>query len=554
MVQFTLFDFFSLLGGLAVFLYGMQLGEKSLRNIGGSALKSSISIITKHRIFAFIAGLITTLITQSSSATTVMLVSLVSARLMTLGQSLGMILGADLGTTFTVQLFALKFYEVAPLLIAVGFFLSIGSSKRNMPRYGKLIMSMGFIFFGMYMMTESVTPLRSLPMFGNMIAASLRNPFYGLLAGAVITALLHSSAATLAIIITILQGGFSGASGDITFGVSFLPIILGANLGTCVTAFISTFKAEIEGVRVAWAHFSFKLAGTIIVFPFVTLIQHIDILSGKPVALQVALYHTFFNIFISILFLPLLHQFEKVLSKMVKPGKKTQQRFSIEFINDYTLNMPLLAISQAIKEVARMSDKVAVMAEKNSLLLDRFEIRTKNLIIEQDDEVDFLHESIIKFLTRISREELVPEQASKVHELVMITTELEHIGDIISKSMISLAEKIERGSLPLSPEGRKDILEFYTYSVENYKEVMAAFMLNDWDVARNVLQRKNQVRELYDNLFSRHMDRLYKRKPESLQTTAIHSDLLEEIRRLNHFVFRIARHILELEKTAVTTV
>lgn len=532
----------------------MQLGEKNLRNIGGSALKSSIAIITKHRIFAYIAGLITTLITQSSSATTVMLVSLVSARLMTLGQSLGMILGADLGTTFTVQLFALKFYEIAPFLIAIGFFLSMGSSRGNLSRYGKLIMSMGFIFFGMYMMTESVTPLRSLPIFGNMIAASLKNPWYGLLAGALITSLLHSSAATLAIIITIIQGGYSGASGDPMFGASFFPIILGANLGTCVTAFMSTFKAEIEGVRVAWAHFSFKLAGTIIVFPFVSLIQHVDFLSGQPVALQVAVYHTFFNLFISILFLPLLHPFEKVLSRVIQPRKKVQQKFSIEFIHDYTVNIPLLAISQAIKEVARMSDKVTNMAEQSSLLLEKFENRTKNIVLESDDEVDFLHESIIRFLTRISREELVAEQASKVHQLVMVTTELEHIGDIISKTLISLAEKIERSPLPLSSEGRRDILEFYHYSLTNLKEVMAAFVMNDREIARIVLQRKNQVRELYDSLFQRHMDRLYKRKPESLQTTAIHSDLLEEIRRLHHFIFRIARHILEIEKTPVTTV
>ncbi|HEX2957950.1 MAG TPA: Na/Pi cotransporter family protein [Chitinispirillaceae bacterium] len=553
-MHFTLFDFFSLLGGLAVFLYGMQLGEKNLRNIGGSTLKNTIAIITKHRLFAYIAGLITTLITQSSSATTVMLVSLVSARLMTLGQSLGMILGSDLGTTFTVQLFALKFYEIAPLLIAAGFFSSMGSSGSNISRYGKLVMSMGFIFFGMYMMTESVIPLRTMPIFENMMDASLKNPFYGLLAGTLITSVLHSSAATLAITIAVLQGAGSGNNGDIVFGASFISIILGANLGTCVTAFMSTFKTEIEGVRVAWAHFSFKLAGTIVVFPFVPLLQSADFFSGQPVALQIALYHTFFNLFISFLFLPFLRPFERVLSRLIKPGKKAQQKFSIEFINDYTINMPLLAISQAIKEVARMSDKVTIMAEQSSVLLEKFENRTKNLVLEKDDEVDFLHESIIRFLTRISREELVPEQALKVHELVMVTTELEHIGDIISKALVILAEKIESGPLPLSPEGRREILEFYTYSVENFKEIMAAFVMNDHEIARSVLQRKNQVRDLYDRLFERHMDRLYKRKPESLQTTAIHSDLLEEIRRLNHFIFRIAGHIRATGKIEVTTV
>jgi phosphate:Na+ symporter len=136
----------------------------------------------------------------------------------------------------------------------------------------------------------------------------------------------------------------------------------------------------------------------------------------------------------------------------------------------------------------------------------------------------------------------------------MVTTELEHIGDIISKTLTALSEKIEQSPLPLSAEGKKDILEFYHYSLTNLHEVMAAFVMNDREIARTVLERKNKVRELYDNLFARHMDRLYKRKPESLQTTAIHSDLLEEIRRLHHFIFRIAYHMLELEKTAVTTV
>lgn len=552
-MQFTLFDFFSLLGGLAVFLYGMQLGEKNLRIIGGSALKNSISVITKHRIFAYIAGLITTLITQSSSATTVMLVSLVSARMMTFGQSLGMILGSDLGTTFTVQLFAFKFNEIAPVLIAIGFFASMGSVRSTMARYGKLVMAMGFIFFGMSMMTQSVTPLRSLPVFEQMMTSSLKNPLYGLLAGTLITSVIQSSAATLAITIAILQS-YIGVNGDPGLGASFFPIILGANLGTCVTAFLSTFKAEIEGVRVAWAHFSFKFVGTLIVFPFISLIQHADFFATLSVGVQVALYHTLFNLFISIVFLPLLHPIEKGLSRIIKPGKKAQQKFTLEFIHDHTVNFPLLAITQAVKEVARMSDKVTTMAEQSAHMLEKFENRTKDTIMERDDEVDFLHESIIRFLTCISREELVADQASKVHQLVMVTTELEHIGDIISKSLTTLAEKIERSPLPLSPEGKIDILEFYNYSLKNLNEVMAAFVMNDQEIARAVLERKNQVRELYDNLFSRHMDRLYKRKPESLQTTAIHSDLLEETRRLHHFIFRIARHIIQIEKTVVTTV
>ncbi|NLD99226.1 MAG: Na/Pi cotransporter family protein, partial [Fibrobacter sp.] len=511
---------------------------------GGKVLRNGIAIITRHRLSAYVAGLVTTLITQSSAATSVMLVSLVSARLMTLGQSLGMILGSDLGTTFTVQLFAFKFFQIAPLLIAAGFFSTMGSSNGKFYTYGKLTMATGFIFYGIYMMTESVAPLRSLPIFVRMMHISFTNPFFGLLAGTIITAVLHSSAATLAITITIYQS-FQGSSNELTVAAGFFPVILGANLGTCITAFISTFKASIEGVRVAWAHFVFKLFGTILVFPFTPLIQRLDLFRDYSPALQIAIYHTLFALFISIVFLPVLRPFERFLLKIVKPGKKSQQKFHVEFIHDNTLNIPHLALSQAMKEVARMADKATLMIDNSRNLLENFDIHKKNILIAMDDEVDFLHENILKFLTRISREELNPDQTSQAYELIMITTDLEHIGDIVSKTIANLAEKIENSPLPLSSEGKQDILEFYDRSTTNLKEVLAAFVMRDHALAQSVSERKSEIRVTYDKLFERHMNRLYTRKPESLQTTAIHSDLLEEIRRINHYTFRIAENMLK---------
>ncbi|HLV31647.1 MAG TPA: Na/Pi symporter, partial [Chitinispirillaceae bacterium] len=186
-MNISLFDLFYLLCGLAIFLYGMQQGEKILKRLGGSDLRRILKVITRHRLSAWFAGLVTTLITQSSSATTVVLVSLASARLMSFGQSLGMILGSDLGTTVTVQLFAFKFDQIAPLLIAAGFFISMRRSSEKVSGYGKLILALGFIFFGMSIMAEAVMPLRSYPAFESIMQASLNNQWYGLLAGTVIT-------------------------------------------------------------------------------------------------------------------------------------------------------------------------------------------------------------------------------------------------------------------------------------------------------------------------------------------------------------------------------
>lgn len=546
--SFSIFDLFSLFCGLAIFLYGMQQGEKSLRSVGGTELRKLINIITRHRLSAYLAGVVITLITQSSTATTVMLVSFASARLLTLGQSLGMILGSDLGTTFTVQLFAFKFYQIAPLMIAVGFFSTLNRKNQKFSAYGKLIMALGFIFFGMYMMTQSVAPLRGLPQFGKWMNASLTNPWYGLLAGTLITAIIHSSAATLAILITLLEA-YSAGTGWMPSAVNIFPVIMGANLGTCVTAFISTLNGELEGLRVAWAHILFKMIGIAIIFPFAGLVNYLDpYLSGSSFALQIAAYHTLFNIIISILFLPFLQFFERLILKMVKSGKNEQQKYRTLFLNEQTLSLPVLALSQATKEIDHMSEKVTMMVEQCKNLIEKFELHRKNLLVETDNEVDFYHQSIIAFLTRISREELNPEQASKAYQLIMVTTDLEHIGDLTSKGIAQLSEKIEFSPLPLSEEGKHEIMNFFEVTITNLKEVIAAFVLNDQLLASAVFQRKKEVYRTYDLLVEHHMNRLYLRKPESLQTTAIHSDLLEEIRRINYYAFRIATHMLKNDK------
>jgi phosphate:Na+ symporter len=547
MQTFSLFDLFSLLGGLALFLYGMQQGEKNIRRIGGNNLKKFLSVITRHPLFAFFAGLFTTLITQSSSATTVILVGLVNARIMTLGQSLGMILGSDLGTTVTVQLFAFKFYQVAPLMIAAGYFASINRNKTTVSMYGKLLLAIGLIFFGMRIMSASVTPLHTLPYFEKALQASLSNPWLGLLAGTIITAVIQSSAATLTIVIALLQS-LNEAHGGPPPVASVLPVVMGANLGTCATAFLSTLRADISGTRVAWAHFLFKLFGTALFFSLIPLVNHITPLLPHSPALQVAVLHTIFNLCICVFFLPLLHPFEKMVTKVIRGRSTDEHRYRLEYLSDSVISLPVLALSQTIKEIGRMAEQVRWMADESLRLISSFSIRQKEDVAEKDNEVDFLHEHIVTFLTKMSKEELDNESADYTYKLLMITTDLEHIGDSISKNIINLAEKIDTSPLPLSTEGKEEILGFYRQAITDLGEVLAAFTMNKTDLAQMIFNRKKTRDEHYNQLFSRHMDRLFNRKPESLETTSIHIDLLEEIRRIDHFVFRISAHILKVHK------
>lgn len=544
MQSFSILDFFNLCAGLAIFLYGMQQGEKNLKQIGGSQLQKIITLITRHRISAYFAGFSITLITQSSSATTVMLVGLASAQLMTLGQSLGMILGSDLATTITVSLFAFKFYQIAPFLIAVGYLISLVSNSKEVSGSGKLLFSLGFIFFGMHMMADSVSSLQTEPFCQKMISSSFNNSWYGLFAGTIITALIHSSAATLAIVITLAQS-YQDINGYSLSLSQLFPIVLGANLGTCATALITTVRSELEGTRVAWAHFFFKFIGIAVVFPFSNLIQLAGLLNNFSTPMQIASLHMFFNFFISILFLPFLHYFERFILFLIKPSRDLQSRYHLKYLSDEQINLPGLALSQSTKEVTRMGEQVEEMLKKSHTMITTFSTKEIQVIDNLDDEVDFLYEKIIDYLTRMSKQELDIEQTSQVYRLIMITADLEHVGDTVSKSISYLLQKIESNKIFLSPEGRNEISDFYLQTIMNFEKMIHAFSVDDDNLIQNILDKKAEFKIRFGQLFENHMKRLYLGKKESLQTTSIHKDLLEEIQRVNHYTFRIAHTILK---------
>jgi phosphate:Na+ symporter len=545
MSSFTMFNFFTLLCGIALFLYGMQQGEKNLKRFGVTRLRQIIAAATKHRITAYIAGFVTTLLTQSSTATTVLLIGFASVQLITLRQSLGVILGADFASSMTLQLFAFKFYIFAPLLIAAGFALSFVQKTNRTTLAGKLILAAGFVFYGMGLMADAAGTLNSYPVVQRLLQGSFTNPWIGLAIGTLLTLIIQSSAAALAIIIT-LANTFVFADGSAPGLANFFPLVLGANIGTCSTAFLAIMNAETEGIRVAWAHLAFKIAGSLLALPFLLVLPHVTFAASWPVALQIAALHSTFNLFLAVLFLPAITLFDRAIRGCVVPRKKTSGRFETQFLHEKVLPFPVLAISQAVKEISRMSDIVVQMVEDSLQLIQSYDFRTADRITDRDDEVDYLHEQIMTFLTHIAREELGQDEASRSYELIMVTTDIEHIGDIVSKSITLFAEKIDRSPTPLSQEGLREIVAFFETSLNLLREALAAFTISDSELARRIFERKEAVKVQFTSFVNRHMDRLYRGKTESLQTSPIHVDLLEEIERINHFTFRIAAHILKI--------
>jgi phosphate:Na+ symporter len=399
----------------------------------------------------------------------------------------------------------------------------------------------------MHYMGQAVEPLQTVGAFKFLIKASLSNPWFGLVVGTLFTAVVQSSVGTLTILLA-LPASFHVAGGWQPGIGNYLPLIIGANFGTCVTALFATINARLEGVRVAWAHCLFKAIGVLLVFPFVSLLPRILPSVGIPMEMQIANAHTLFNVFLSAVCLPFLSGFAALVQRSVAAKTSDGPTYRVQYISDEALSIPIVAISQSVKEISWMSDRVMHMVENAYLLISQHTAVNAASIAKQDDEVDFLHESIVKYCTSLSQKDLSQEESAKAYELIMVTTDLEHIGDVVSQNIITLAEKIHASPYPLSNEGKEEILEFFAKTIERLKMTIAAFTLNDKNLALTVYNGKGVFNAEYESYYSRHLERLYRRKIESLQTTSIHIDLLEEISRINYFTFRIAAHLLGIFK------
>ncbi|MDO9575279.1 MAG: Na/Pi symporter, partial [bacterium] len=331
--HFVFFLVIGLLGGFALFMYGLNFGSKALTRVAGGKLRDFLWRLTKNPVIGVFVGMFITILTQSSSATTVMLVSFAEAGLVNFIQTLGVILGASLGTTLTVQLIAFKVFDIALIIVAIGFFMMIFAKRRSIHYAGRVIFAFGLIFFGMKVMTDAVYPLTLIPGVTGRLIAMGERPFLLLILSAVFTGIVQSSGATMAIVISFAFSGLIGMEGAI-------PIIFGANIGTCVTALLASIGRGTEAKRVAMAHIMFKIFMVIAFFPFIyqfaTLIGH----TSASLPRQVANAHTFFNLVAALVFLPFLIPYSRLIARVV-PQRKVG--FKVRYLDSTLLSSPAIA-------------------------------------------------------------------------------------------------------------------------------------------------------------------------------------------------------------------
>ncbi|MCK4395404.1 Na/Pi symporter [candidate division WOR-3 bacterium] len=522
------------IGGFALFFFGFRVAGKGLTKSAGGYLRELLYRFTKNRFLGLISGIIITFLLQSSTAASVMLVSFITAGLILFINALFVALGTAIGTTLTVQLIAFKIYNYSLLIIGIGFLLN--NFKKPVRYYGQFILGFGFIFLGIKIMGEAFLPLNMSGSLEQFFVMFKEHPSLVFLISTIFTALVHSSAATIGVVISLSFQGIIGLE-------HALPVILGANLGTSTTALIASIRGSRDAKMYALGNFFFKLITVLIFLPLVGFWSSLFQKTASTVARQIANSHTFFNLILVVIFLPIIGPVGKLLNKVV-PKERKELRKGPRFLDKSIIDNPAAAIAHANREILRMADMVLDMFSRS---MEVFKHNDKDLmrdLIKEDDEVDNLEEEINDYLTSISQEELTDYQSKRVTSLFFVTDELEHIGDIVSKSlMVYAGKKIKQGFI-FSDEGFSEIIAFHRRIKENFDSAIGAITTYDKSLAGGLMDERKVGVDTHIKLHNAHIDRLKRGLSETIETSTIHLDFIDDLERVNFHISNIGYAIL----------
>lgn len=537
-----LFLAIGLFGGLGIFLYGMGLGSGGLQKIAGDRLRGILSALTSNRFLGLIVGIVITGIVQSSSATSVMVVGLVSSALMTLQQAIGVLMGAHIGTTITVQLIAFNVSDYSLLLVGGGFLMTILTKRKFYIYLGEIILGFGFIFFGMAVMSQSITPLKSMPTFVGWLIEFGKNPILGILASLTFTAIIQSSGATIGLCVVLASEGLLSLQ-------SAMPLVFGANIGTCATALLSAIGASTNGRRTAVAHTMFSVIGVVIftpfLLPFETLITNITHWMGTDsIPRQIANGHMIFNIMTAAILISFVPLMTKLVIKLV-PEKAEGEEFKPKYLNNAYLETPDIALQQAQLEEGRLVDIIKLMyAETLNLYKpDNEERLTK--VRELMKNANMLENAIRRYLTRLSQKSISLTQSKRLMRLLLTIDDLRHISERIGLAVAEQSERFVDNKWKFSPEGEKDLNQFYSVIKERLDKTLEALRKENKQVAQEIIDTKHGISEQEVKLRAAHMTRMAKGGEDTLNSSNTHLDLLAILKRIDSFCVKMSHEIVE---------
>lgn len=555
--SWALFLVFGLAGGLGLFLYGMTLMSNALQRSAGRRLRTVLSRLSANRFIGLAVGAFVTVLVQSSSATTVMLVSFVQAGLVNFAQTLGVILGADIGTTFTVQLIAFKLTDYALLVIAIGFALRVIPRRRvHLVNVGEVLLGFGILFYGMEVMSDAMQPLRSYQPFLDLLAG-LENPVLGLVLGTAFTAAIQSSAAFIGIVMVLAQQGLLSL-------VAAIPLMLGANVGTCITAVLASLGTSRPARRVALAHTGFKILGVLMMIGwvpvFAAFVERIS--PGRGLAMtdpdvmahvlprQIANAHTVFNVGLALICLPFTRLAARTVTRLLPdvPERERQWAVRARHLDREMIRVPALALNLAKVEILAVGERVREMVRDCVKPFLTGDAQTIEHLRRREEEIDALEEQISAYVLETGRQKVSGEQIREVYLLLQVVRQFEHIADVVDKQVVPLARKMIDGGTGFSAGGRQEVTTYHTKVCKQLSRAIETFAENSLQKAEHMHSKQQGYLALEEAYRRAHFERVHDAVAESLATSEIHLELMDCFHQISSASTGIGRAVQTMNR------
>lgn len=547
---------FGLLGGLAVFIYGMNLMSECLQKAAGEKMKKILSLLTKNPVMGAIAGMLVTAVLQSSSATTVMAIGFVSAGLMTLPQAISIIFGANIGTTMTAQLIAFKLSDYIYVIIFVGFIVYFVSKSERVKNIGMTIFAFGLLFLGIETMGSVMKPLATSPVFTDLIGKVAHIPVLGVAVGAVMTLVVQSSSATIAVLQNFAsQAGPDGVTSIIGL-TGAIPILFGDNIGTTITALLASIGQPKDAKRTALAHCIFNISGCLLfiwfVKPLAALIQYISPKGPEieVISRQIANTHTFFNVAMTLIWVPLVGLMVKIVMHLIPDGEtKEINAAQPKFLDDKLISQPTVALQLAVREVMNCGEQVGIMLKKAAEKADSEDTEVVKILQESRKATAALTGKVTDYLAEMAAAGVMTEQqAARAAELQYVLSDIERISELtmnVSSSMQT--EKVIKNSKKngkeekagFSKEALKDVRKSMELASEMYNMVMMMVNNEEQNEVENLAKMKEKIRKMDGDIRKGHIKRVHKGKCKAGLTAAF-NEVLHNIERIGNSCVNLA--------------
>lgn len=538
----------TLLGGLAIFIFGMNFMGEGLQKSAGEKMRRILQILTINPFVGILVGALVTTVLQSSSATTVMIIGFVSAGLMSLRQAIGVIMGANIGTTITAWLVSIKISEFAFPIAFVGFILLFFISNQKVKHIGQVIFGFGLLFIGLNVMSDAMKPLAKSEEIMNLMLSVASNPLLGVGIGAGVTGIVQSSSAVIAVVQKLATSVTPDGLPLISLAAA-IPMVLGSNIGTTMTAQLAAIGASRSAKRTAMVHTIFNVGGSIVFLFLITPSANLVrlMLGGEPGAAQmdlaIANFHTMFNIACTILFLPFIRVLEKVVCWLLK-GTEAEGESALAHIDDKVLHTPAIAMDLAVSELVRMGKITRDLIRTAKTCILTRDPATHQEAFKLEDVTDTLKNEIIAYLSRIlSKGALTDKQSVRLTGLMHMAHDIERIGDN-GKNIAKISEHMVNDKIVMSESALQELSEAFDDILSIFDETIQAYEKEDMDAARIVIEREDDIDDLEARLRARHIERLNSGscKPD---TAIAFVELIHYIERMSDSCKNIAESVLD---------